>query len=80
MTNELYLSLSANIILITILFYLLKNLKGDKFNEYIMFKVNKGERDKLKAYALIKGFKNENEYIEHLVKEELKKDQEKLNE
>lgn len=50
-----------------------------KYIEIINLMVPKGTKEKLKAYALIKGFKDENEFINHLIKEELQKDNEKLN-
>lgn len=51
-----------------------------KHIEILSIVLPKGTKDKLKAYAIIKGFKNENEFINHLVNEELKKDQEKMKE
>ena len=50
-----------------------------KFHELIQVIVPKGARQKLKAYALIKGYRNEGELISYLINEELKKDNDKMN-
>ncbi|WP_297031166.1 hypothetical protein [uncultured Eubacterium sp.] len=50
-----------------------------KFHELIQVIVPKGSRQQLKAYALIKGYRNEGELISHLINEELRKDNEKMN-
>lgn len=56
----------------------LKNLQSEKENT-IYIKATKDVKEKLKAYALIKGYKNEAEYISALLEKEILKDQEKLN-
>lgn len=56
----------------------LKNLQSEKENT-IYIKATKDVKEKLKAYALIKGYKNETEYISALLEKEILKDQEKLN-
>lgn len=56
----------------------LKNLQREKENT-IYIKATKDVKEKLKAYALIKGYKNEAEYISALLEKEILKDQEKLN-
>lgn len=50
-----------------------------KFHELIQVIVPKGARQQLKAYALIKGYRNEGELISYLINEELKKDNNKMN-
>lgn len=50
-----------------------------KFHELIQVIVPKGARQQLKAYALIKGYRNEGELISYLINEELKKDNDKMN-
>lgn len=55
----------------------LKNLQNEKENT-INIKATKDVKEKLKAYALIKGYKNEAEYISALLEKEILKDQEKL--
>ncbi len=50
-----------------------------KFHEIIQVIVPKGARQQLKAYALIKGYRNEGELISYLINEELKKDNDKMN-
>lgn len=50
-----------------------------KFHELIQVIVPKGTRQQLKAYALIKGYRNEGELISYLINEELKKDNDKMN-
>lgn len=55
----------------------LKNLQSEKENT-INIKATKDVKEKLKAYALIKGYKNEAEYISALLEKEILKDQEKL--
>lgn len=56
----------------------LKNLQSEKENT-INIKATKDVKEKLKAYALIKGYKNEAEYISALLEKEILKDKEKLN-
>lgn len=56
----------------------LKNLQCEKENT-INIKATKDVKEKLKAYALIKGYKNEAEYISALLEKEILKDKEKLN-
>lgn len=56
----------------------LKNLQSEKENT-INIKATKDVKEKLKAYALIKGYKNEAEYISAILEKEILKDQEKLN-
>lgn len=56
----------------------LKNLQSEKENT-INIKATKDTKEKLKAYALIKGYKNEAEYISALLEKEILKDKEKLN-
>lgn len=56
----------------------LKNLQSEKENT-IYIKATKDVKEKLKAYALIKGYKNEAKYISALLEKEILKDQEKLN-
>ena len=56
-----------------------KSFDTNKFNDIIFFKVQKGNKEKLKAYAMLKGFKTENEYLSYLVNEQMKKDSEKLS-
>ena len=56
----------------------LKNLQSEKENT-INIKATKDVKEKLKAYTLIKGYKNEAEYISALLEKEILKDQEKLN-
>lgn len=56
----------------------LKNLQCEKENT-INIKATKDIKEKLKAYALIKGYKNEAEYISALLEKEILKDKEKLN-
>lgn len=50
-----------------------------KFHELIQVIVPKGAKQQLKAYALIKGYRNEGELISYLINEELKKDNDKMN-
>lgn len=50
-----------------------------KFHELIQVIVPKGAKQQLKAYALIKGYRNEGEFISYLISEELKKDKNKMN-
>lgn len=50
-----------------------------KFHELIQVIVPKGARQQLKAYALIKGYRNEGELISYLINEELKKNNDKMN-
>lgn len=52
-----------------------KNINPKK-EALIYITVTKEKAEQLKAYALIKGFKNENEFIAHLINEELQKDNE----
>ena len=56
----------------------LKNLQSEKENT-INIKATKDVKEKLKAYALIKGYKNEAEYISAILEKEILKDKEKLN-
>ena len=49
-----------------------------KYHELITFAVPKGTKEKLKAYAVIKGFKNESDFISELINKEIQKDNEKL--
>lgn len=56
----------------------LKNLQSEKENT-INIKATKDTKEKLKAYALIKGYKNEAEYISAILEKEILKDKEKLN-
>lgn len=51
----------------------------DKYHEVIQIIAPKGTREKLKAYALIKGYKDEQELIAKLINDEIIKDSEKLN-
>ena len=44
----------------------------------IFVKLVKGTRDKLRAYALIKGYKNEQQLIAKLIADEIEKDKDKL--
>lgn len=64
------------IYLLTVVF--IKIVKGklnvDKYHENILINVPKGTREKLKAYALIKGYKNEQELIKKLIADEIEKD------
>ena len=60
-------------------FFLLKgSLNVDKYHENILLTVPKGTRDKLRAYALIKGYKNEQQLIAKLIADEIEKDKDKL--
>lgn len=78
--------LISNIITISafILIYIIsklevKKLGLDKYHELIKIVAPKGTREKLKAYALIKGYKDEQELIAKLINDEIIKDSEKLN-
>lgn len=57
----------------------LKKIGLDKYHEIIQIVAPKGTTEKLKAYALIKGYKNEQELIAKLINDEIIKDSEKLN-
>lgn len=77
----LYLAFLVLVIyLLTVVF--VKIVKGklnvDKYNENIILTVPKGTREKLRAYALIKGYKNEQQLIEKLIADEIQKDNDKL--
>lgn len=54
------------------------NLNIDKYHENILLTVPKGTREKLRAYALIKGYKNEQQLIAKLIADEIEKDNDKL--
>ena len=54
------------------------NLSIDKYHENILLTVQKGTREKLRAYALIKGYKNEQQLIEKIIDDEIQKDNDKL--
>lgn len=54
------------------------NLNIDKYHENILLTVPKGTREKLRAYALIKGYKNEQQLIAKLIADEIQKDNDKL--
>ena len=54
------------------------NLNIDKYHENILLTVPKGTREKLRAYALIKGYKNEQRLIAKLIADEIEKDNDKL--
>ena len=68
------------IYLLTVVF--IKIVKGklnvDKYHENILLTVPKGTREKLRAYALIKGYKNEQQLIAKLIADEVQKDNDKL--
>lgn len=68
------------IYLLTMIF--VKLVKGslnvDKYHENILLTVPKGTRDKPRAYALIKGYKNEQQLIAKLIADEIEKDKDKL--
>ena len=73
--------LIIEIIIITVLYKVNRKKQGlenynRKYHDLIHIVIPKGAKDKLKAYALIKGFNNENELIAHLINEELRKDNE----
>lgn len=72
------------LILMTIILKISRKKQGienynPKFHEIIQVIVPKGARQQLKAYALIKGYRNEGELISYLINEELKKDNDKMN-
>lgn len=50
----------------------------DKYHEIINIVVQKGTTEKLRAYALIKGYKNEQQLIAKLIADEIQKDNDKL--
>ena len=54
------------------------NLNIDKYHENILLTVPKGTREKLRAYAMIKGYKNEQQLIAKLIADEIQKDTDKL--
>ncbi len=54
------------------------NLNIDKYHENILLTVPKGTREKLRAYAMIKGYKNEQQLIAKLIADEIQKDNDKL--
>ena len=68
------------IYLLTMIF--VKLVKGslnvDKYHENILLTVPKVTRDKLREYALIKGYKNEQQIIAKLIADEIEKDKDKL--
>ena len=50
----------------------------DKYHELLNIVVPKGTVEKLRAYALIKGYKNEQQLIAKLIADEIEKDKDKL--
>lgn len=73
------ITLSAFIIIYIMAKLELKKIGLDKYHEVIKIVSPKGTKEKLKAYALIKGYKNEQELIAKLINDEIIKDNEKLN-
>ena len=71
--------LSAFILIYIISKLEMKKLGLDKYHEVIKIVAPKGTAEKLRAYALIKGYKNEQELIAKLINDEIIKDSEKLN-
>lgn len=65
--------------LITLLIQENKRIGADKWHEVLKIAVPKGTCEKLKAYALLKGYKSESEFIANLIDKEIQKDREKLN-
>ena len=55
-----------------------KNIGIDKYHELLNIVVPKGTVEKLRAYALIKGYKNEQQLIAKLIADEIEKDKDKL--
>ena len=50
----------------------------DKYHELLNIVVPKGTVEKLRAYALIKGYKNEQQLLAKLIADEIEKDKDKL--
>ena len=73
------ITISAFILIYIISKLEMKKLGLDKYHELIKIVAPKGTREKLKAYALIKGYKDEQELIAKLINDEIIKDSEKLN-
>lgn len=55
-----------------------KKIGIDKYHELLNIVVPKGTVEKLRAYALIKGYKNEQQLIAKLIADEIEKDKDKL--
>jgi purine-cytosine permease-like protein len=55
-----------------------KKIGIDKYHELLNIVVPKGTVEKLRAYALIKGYKNEQQLIAKLIADEIEKDKNKL--
>ena len=55
-----------------------KKIGIDKYHELLNIVVPKGTVEKLRAYALIKGYKNEEQLIAKLIADEIEKDKDKL--
>ncbi len=55
-----------------------KKIGIDKYHELLNIVVPKGTVEKLRAYALIKGYKNEQQLIAKLIADEIEKDYKKL--
>lgn len=55
-----------------------KKIGIDKYHELLNIVVPKGTVEKLRVYALIKGYKNEQQLIAKLIADEIEKDKDKL--
>lgn len=55
-----------------------KKIGIDKYHELLNIVVPKGTVEKLRAYALVKGYKNEQQLIAKLIADEIEKDKDKL--
>ena len=55
-----------------------KKIGIDKYHELLNIVVPKGTVEKLRAYARIKGYKNEQQLIAKLIADEIEKDKDKL--
>ena len=59
-------------------YFIVKKRGIDKYHELLNIVVPKGTVEKLRAYALIKGYKNEQQLIAKLIADEIEKDKDKL--